>query len=236
VKKGDKSEEALRYVACLSSGRDLVEESVAYDVWPLAHMWDLGKVKLRPMPFLDDRMVQSPTFAIDLRGRDAAAFIREVESEAVKIIGKYVSKIELIRSWDIRGSNVRLNWVFELNSLRYSPYSEGNSADAGDNRGKKVKTQSEEGTSKGKVMIAATRKRKIEAKGTDKETARPKASRFFFEELAGHVLGIGRLWLRPNSRKHLRECWMWQEVGGIGRTLFPRPPTMSILRLIWLVS
>jgi hypothetical protein len=32
VKKGDKSEEALRYVACLSSGRDLVEESVAYDV------------------------------------------------------------------------------------------------------------------------------------------------------------------------------------------------------------
>ena len=61
-------------------------------------MWDLGEVKLRPMPFLDDRMVQSPTFAIDLRGRDAAAFIREVESEAVKIIGKYVSKIEMIRS------------------------------------------------------------------------------------------------------------------------------------------
>jgi hypothetical protein len=98
VKKGDKSEEALRHATRLSSSRDLVEEFVAYGVWPLAHGWNLGKVKLRSMPFLSGRMVQSPTFAIDLPGRDATAFVREVESKAIKILGKYSSKTELIRS------------------------------------------------------------------------------------------------------------------------------------------
>jgi hypothetical protein len=63
------------------------------------------------MPFLNNRMVLSPAFAIKLRGRDAAAFVREVEAEAVKIIGKYSAKMELTRSWDIRGSNVMLNRV-----------------------------------------------------------------------------------------------------------------------------
>jgi hypothetical protein len=62
--------------------------------------------------------------------------VREVESEAIKIVGKYVPKTEMIKSWDIRGSNVRLNHVFELNSLRYGPYPEGDSTDAGDDRGK----------------------------------------------------------------------------------------------------
>jgi hypothetical protein len=51
VKKRDKSEEALRHAAQLSNGRDLVEEFVSYGVWPLAHGWNLGEVKLRPMPF-----------------------------------------------------------------------------------------------------------------------------------------------------------------------------------------
>jgi hypothetical protein len=31
-----------------------VEEFVAYGVWPLAHGWGLGKVKLRPIHFLGD--------------------------------------------------------------------------------------------------------------------------------------------------------------------------------------
>jgi hypothetical protein len=98
VKKGDKNEEALRCTARFSSGRDLVEEFVAYGVWPLAHGWGMDEVKLRLMPFLGDQMVQSPAFTIDLRGRDAAAFIREVESETVKIVGKYVPKTEMIKS------------------------------------------------------------------------------------------------------------------------------------------
>jgi hypothetical protein len=37
-------EGALRCAAGLSSGRDLVEEFVAYGVWPLAHGWALGEV------------------------------------------------------------------------------------------------------------------------------------------------------------------------------------------------
>jgi hypothetical protein len=48
-----------------------------------------------------------------------------------------------------------------------------------------VKTRSEEGTSKGKAMIAATRKRKIEVQGTEDEKMGPKASRLFVEELTG---------------------------------------------------
>jgi hypothetical protein len=61
----------------------------------------------------------------------------EVESEAIKIVGKYVPKTEMLKSWDIRGSNVRLNRVFELNSLPYGSYPEGDSVDDGDDRGNK---------------------------------------------------------------------------------------------------
>jgi hypothetical protein len=61
------------------------------------------------MPFLNNRTVQSPTFAIEPRGQDVAAFVRVVEAEMMKIVGKYSSKAELTRSWDIRGLNVRLN-------------------------------------------------------------------------------------------------------------------------------
>jgi hypothetical protein len=50
------------------------------------------------MSFLGDEKVQSPAFAVDLRGRDAATFVQKVESGAIKIVGKYVSKTEMIRS------------------------------------------------------------------------------------------------------------------------------------------
>jgi hypothetical protein len=112
------------------------------------------------MPSLGDQMVQSPAFTIALRRRDTTAFVQEVEVEAIKIVGKYVPKTEMLRSLDIHGSNVRFNLVFELNSLCYGPYPEGDSADAGDDRGKHVKTPSEEGTSKGKGVVAATRRGK----------------------------------------------------------------------------
>jgi hypothetical protein len=67
-------------------------------------------------------MVRSPAFGVDLRGCDATAFVREVEAKAMKIVGKYVSKMETLRSWDIHSSNVRLNRVFELNHLSYGGY------------------------------------------------------------------------------------------------------------------
>ena len=48
----DEDEEALRYAARLSSRRDLVEEFIAYGVWPLAHGWTLVEVTPRWMPTL----------------------------------------------------------------------------------------------------------------------------------------------------------------------------------------
>jgi hypothetical protein len=91
--------------------------------------------------------VRSPTFVIHLLRRDADAFVWEVELEAVKIVEKYAPNTEMLKSWDICGSNVRLNRVFEMNSLSYGPYPEGDSIDAGDDRGKQVKPQPQEGTS-----------------------------------------------------------------------------------------
>jgi hypothetical protein len=113
----------------LSSGRDLVEEFIACGVWPLAHGWALGEITPRRMPTLGGQLVRSPAFVVDLRGRNAAAFVREVEAEAVKIIGKYASRTKTLRSWDIHGSNFRLNRVFELNNLPYDSYPEGDSVD-----------------------------------------------------------------------------------------------------------
>jgi hypothetical protein len=55
------------------------------------------------MPFLNNRTVQSLAFAIEPRGQDVAAFVRAAKAEAkmVTIVGKYSSKAELTRSWDI---------------------------------------------------------------------------------------------------------------------------------------
>jgi hypothetical protein len=50
VVEDDEDEGALRRAACMSSGRDLVEEFVGYGVWPLAHGWALGEVCPREMP------------------------------------------------------------------------------------------------------------------------------------------------------------------------------------------
>jgi hypothetical protein len=44
VAEEDADEGALRCAAGQSSGRNLVEEFVAYGVWPLAHGWALGEV------------------------------------------------------------------------------------------------------------------------------------------------------------------------------------------------
>jgi hypothetical protein len=112
VAEDDEDEGALRYAARMSSGRDLVEEFIVYGVWPLAHDWVLGEVCPSRMPTMGDQLVRSPSFAVDLRGQNPAVFVREVEAEASRIVGRYVPKTETLRSWDIHGSNVRLNRVF----------------------------------------------------------------------------------------------------------------------------
>jgi hypothetical protein len=156
VAEDDENEGALRCAARMSSGRDLVEEFLGYGVWPLAHGWALGEVCPRQMPSRGGMLVRSPAFALDLHGRDPAAFVREAEDGATRIVGRYVPKTEGLRSWDIRGSNDRLNGVFELNCLLYGGYP---GEDASDRRGKKPMGGTEEGPSQ--EAPPATKKRKL---------------------------------------------------------------------------
>jgi hypothetical protein len=111
------------------------------------------------MPSLGDQQVQSPAFALDLCGRDPAAFVREVEDGAVRIVGRYVPRTEALRSWDIRGSNVRLNRVFELNRLPYDDYPGDDVVVAVDRSGKRPVAVIREGPLQ--EAAPATKKRKI---------------------------------------------------------------------------
>jgi hypothetical protein len=72
-----------------------------------------------------------------------------------------VPKTETLRSWDIYGSNVRLNRVFELNRLQYGGYPGDDDAVDGDRRGKRVVAAVDEGPSQGAVPAVATKKRKL---------------------------------------------------------------------------
>jgi hypothetical protein len=130
------------------------------------------------------QLVRSPVFAVDLRNRDTVAFVHEVEAEAVKIVGKYTPKIETLRSWDICGSNARLNRVFELNHLTYGGYPEGDSANIADRRGKQTRPLADEGPSREKAPGATARKRKL---GTLPEDLGLKASDHFVGGFARDV-------------------------------------------------
>jgi hypothetical protein len=100
--------------------------------------------------------VRSPAFVLDLHGRDPTTFVREAEDGATRIVGRYVPRTDGLQSWDIRGSNVRLNRVFELNCLSYGGYPR---EDAADRRGKKPVDVTEERPSQ--VAAPATKKRKL---------------------------------------------------------------------------
>jgi hypothetical protein len=156
VVEEDADEGALRCAAGLSSGRDLVEEFVAYGVWPLAHGWALGEVCPRQMPSHGGKLVRSPAFALDLQSRDPAAFVREAEDGAVRIVGRYMPRTEGQRSWDIRGSNDHLNRVFELNRLPYNGYP---GQDDVDRRGKKPVVES--GDDPAPAAAPSSKKRKL---------------------------------------------------------------------------
>jgi hypothetical protein len=159
VAEDNEDKGALRCAARMSSGHDLVKEFIGYGVWPLAHGWMLGEVCPRQMPTLGKQLVRSPTFALDLHGRDPTAFVREVEDGAVRIVGRYAPRTEALRSWDIRGSNVLLNRVFELNRLPYGGYPGDDAAVAVDRRGKRPAAAAEEGPSR--EAAPAIKKRKL---------------------------------------------------------------------------
>jgi hypothetical protein len=156
VAKDDENERALWIAARTSSGRDLVKEFIGYGLWPLAYGWSLGEVCPREMPSLGGRKVRSPLFALDVRVRDPAAVVREAEDGAVRIVGRYVPKTEAQRSWDIRGSNDRLNRVFELNCLPYGGYPR---EDVVDRRRKKPAAVTEDDPTL--EAAPATKKRKL---------------------------------------------------------------------------
>jgi hypothetical protein len=111
------------------------------------------------MPSLGEQQVRSPAFMLDLRGRDPAAFVREVEDGGVRIVGRYVPRTEALQSWDIRGSNIRLNRVFKLNRLLYDGYPRDDAAVAVDRRGKKPVAAAGEGSSR--EAAPAMKKRKL---------------------------------------------------------------------------
>eukprot|EP00267_Zea_mays_P041651 XP_020393569.1 uncharacterized protein LOC109939674 [Zea mays] len=122
------------------------------------------------MPSLGGQQVRSPAFTLDLRGRDPATFVREVEDRAVRIVGRYVPRTEALRNWDIRGSNVRLNRVFELNRLPYDGYPGDDAAVAVDRRGKKPVAAAGEGSSQD--AAPAMKKRKLVMERDRQDAAR----------------------------------------------------------------
>jgi hypothetical protein len=139
-----------------AKGGDLVEEFVACGVWPLAHGWALGEVCPRQMPSHGGKMVRSPAFALNLQNRDPTAFVREAEDGAVRLVGRYVPRTEGQRSWDIHGSNDRLNRIFELNQLPYGGYP---GQDDVDRRGKKPVVET--GDDPAPAAAPSSKKRKL---------------------------------------------------------------------------
>jgi hypothetical protein len=93
---------------------------------------------------------------LDVQGRDPAAIVREAEGGAVRIVGRYVAKTEAQRSWDIRGSNDRLNRVFEFYCLPYGGYP---GEDVVDRRGKKPAAVTKDAPAP--EAVPATKKRKL---------------------------------------------------------------------------
>jgi hypothetical protein len=226
VAEDDENEVALRIAARSSSGRDLVEEFIGYGVWPLAHGWTLGEVCLREMPSLGGRKVRSPRFALDLRGRDPALVVREAEDGAVRIVGRYVPKTKAQRSWDIRGSNDRLNRVFELNSLPYGGYP---GEDVVDRRGKKPGAVTEDDPAPEAAL--ATKKRKL---GT--AVGELGVSDSFAMELMGTCAAPEGRMSSPELRESSARMLEVTGVDGARTFLSPTRSAKTFLRLAWLVT
>jgi hypothetical protein len=121
-------------------------------------------------------------------------FVREVEDGAVRIVGRYVPRTEALQSWDIHGSNVRLNRVFELNRLPYGGYPRDDAATIVERRGKKPAATAEEGPSWG--AVPATKKRKL---GTVAEGLG--VSGHFVVDLMGTCAALGGRMSSPKLRE-----------------------------------
>jgi hypothetical protein len=178
------------------------------------------------MPSLGGRKVRSPLFALEVRGRDPAAVVREAEDGAVRIVGRYVPKTEAQRSWDIRGSNDRLNRVFELNCLPYGGYPR---EDVVDRRGKKPAAVTEDDPAP--EAAPATKKRKL---GT--AVGGLGVSDSFAMELMGTCAAPGGRMSSPKLRESSTR--MLEVTGGRWPRTFLSPARLAktSLRLAWLVT
>jgi hypothetical protein len=96
--------------------------------------------------------------------------------------------MEALQSWDIRGSNVRLNRVFELNCLPYGGYPGDDAATAIDRHGKKP--VAEEGPSREAAPVIKKRKLGTAAEGLG-------VSDHFAVELMGTCVALGRRMSSP---------------------------------------
>jgi hypothetical protein len=151
-------------------------------------------------------------------------------------------KTEMLRSWNLRSSNVRLNRVFELNGLRYCPYPEEGSVDVEDTEERKKKggfkrCGVDEGFSKGKLVVSLVRKRrKVETK--TKALARAagvvEASNKFVEELVETCAEPGEVMSSPVLREASARMLKVTRVSGVEMTAFLWLPTRTILHLFWL--
>jgi hypothetical protein len=98
-----------------------------------------------------------------------------------------------------------------------------------------VKPRPKERTSKGKAVVAATQKRKLDQQGTRDDETGPRASRIFVEELMGTCVGPGEVKSLPKLRETSSRMLKVTGVDGIGMTLYPGTLAMIFLHPVWLM-
>jgi hypothetical protein len=144
----------------------------------------------------------------------------------VRIVGRYVPRTEGQRSWDIRGSNDRLNRVFELNRLPYGGYP---GQDDVDRRRKKPVVES--GDDPAPAAAPSSKKRKL---GT--AMGGLGVSDGFARELMRTCTAPGGRMSSPELRESSARMLRVTGVGGLRMFLSPVRPAKTFLHLVWFVN
>jgi len=152
---------AFGSAAGLIGGRDLIEEFICANIWPLSAGWDpnpLAKVKVRALkesvPFLKLELVKPP-------GKSDKAIVAEVEDMAVELAGPYLLKEhESLLACCSSGS--RVNRSFAVMGVKYPD---------------RVEPKKPEKRSKGTSSEdPAAKKRKVSSADAEAPKADPKVS------------------------------------------------------------
>ena len=110
---------ACRY----SGGRDLVEEMVAFDFWPLGRRNDEFTIEMVQVPvFSPPEGIPFPRFNKSLSEDETKeSFLDRVEASARRIVGK-ISEKEYVQRKTTLGKMPRFNHVFEELGIKYNEY------------------------------------------------------------------------------------------------------------------